>query len=124
MKGWQAAARCRDEDPELFFRDDAASVEAAKAVCARCPVAGECRDAGRNEPWGVWGAQGPDDRFGLLLATPEPPEPVHSYPACKCGRCREAHAARLAEWRARDRPAAATPRGTVDQAEQLELGVA
>lgn len=46
---WRDWAACRTEDPELFFPvGDSESgpvveqVAAAKAVCARCPVVGEC----------------------------------------------------------------------------------
>jgi hypothetical protein len=30
-------------------------IQAAKRVCRRCPVAAECGDAGRAEPFGIWG---------------------------------------------------------------------
>ncbi|MFC7327692.1 WhiB family transcriptional regulator [Marinactinospora rubrisoli] len=49
---------CRLE-PDLFFAEAPADVEAAKAVCADCPVREQClADAlERREPWGVWGGQ-------------------------------------------------------------------
>jgi len=46
---WEAYAVCRDEDPEMFFVPDGvrgptrkAHIEAAKTICAKCPVVGEC----------------------------------------------------------------------------------
>ncbi|MBB6118806.1 WhiB family transcriptional regulator [Nocardiopsis algeriensis] len=45
--------------PDLFFAEAPADVEAAKAVCVACPVREQClADAlDRKEPWGVWGGQ-------------------------------------------------------------------
>ena len=46
---WRARAACRDVDPESFFPTAssgplwAAQVEAAKKVCASCPVLEQCR---------------------------------------------------------------------------------
>lgn len=44
---------------DLFFSERAHELEAAKAVCARCPLARECLEGAlaREEPWGVWGGQ-------------------------------------------------------------------
>ena len=60
--GWQARAACRGEDSALFYADskratEQARVEAAKAICARCPVVEECLDAAlaTHEQYGVWG---------------------------------------------------------------------
>ncbi|MCK9870668.1 WhiB family transcriptional regulator [Nocardiopsis dassonvillei] len=46
-------------EPDLFFAEAPADVEAAKAVCGACPVREQClADAlERGEPWGVWGGQ-------------------------------------------------------------------
>lgn len=41
---WMARAACRGEPVELFFPVRGESAEAAKAICARCPVADECLD--------------------------------------------------------------------------------
>jgi WhiB family redox-sensing transcriptional regulator len=50
---------CRIEDPELWFAESPSDVEAAKALCTRCPLRAECLDGAleRREPWGVWGGQ-------------------------------------------------------------------
>ena len=50
---------CLLVDPELFFAESPDDVEAAKAMCADCPVRSACLTAAleRREPWGVWGAE-------------------------------------------------------------------
>jgi WhiB family transcriptional regulator, redox-sensing transcriptional regulator len=56
---WWERAACRGEDPELFFptRCEVEKVQAAKAVCARCPVRAECLEYALavNEQNGIWG---------------------------------------------------------------------
>ncbi|GAA1070327.1 MULTISPECIES: WhiB family transcriptional regulator [Nocardiopsis] len=49
---------CRRE-PDLFFAEAPADVEAAKVVCQSCPFKESClADAlERREPWGVWGGE-------------------------------------------------------------------
>ena len=50
---------CHRENPELFFADSPADVEAAKALCLECPVRTGCLAGAldRQEPWGVWGGE-------------------------------------------------------------------
>lgn len=50
---------CRDADPELFFAETPAGVEAAKALCLDCPLRVRClaEALGRREPCGVWGGE-------------------------------------------------------------------
>ena len=50
---------CRLVDPELFFAESPADVEAAKALCLDCPVRSACLSGAleRREPWGVWGGE-------------------------------------------------------------------
>jgi WhiB family redox-sensing transcriptional regulator len=47
------------EDPELFFAEAPADVEAAKALCQGCSARAECLEGAleRREPWGVWGGE-------------------------------------------------------------------
>ncbi|WP_459181788.1 WhiB family transcriptional regulator [Streptomyces sp.] len=61
---WHAEAACRSDEAGLFFAPSkeptAARLsreEAAKRVCARCPVMLECREHAllQPEPYGVWG---------------------------------------------------------------------
>jgi WhiB family redox-sensing transcriptional regulator len=49
---------CAD-DPELFFAEAPADVEAAKALCQGCRIRVACLESalGRREPWGVWGGE-------------------------------------------------------------------
>ncbi len=56
-EAWRAQAACRDADVKMFFPDSDEEAEAAKAVCASCPVRIECLEfalATRQED-GVWG---------------------------------------------------------------------
>ncbi|GAA3195289.1 MULTISPECIES: WhiB family transcriptional regulator [Streptomyces] len=61
---WHAEAACRRDEAGLFFAPSKeptaarlAREEAAKRVCARCPVMLECREHAllQPEPYGVWG---------------------------------------------------------------------
>jgi WhiB family redox-sensing transcriptional regulator len=47
------------EDPELFFAEAPADVEAAKALCRGCRARISCLEGAleRREPWGVWGGE-------------------------------------------------------------------
>jgi WhiB family redox-sensing transcriptional regulator len=49
---------CAD-DPELFFAEAPADVEAAKALCQGCRARAACLEGAldRREPWGVWGGE-------------------------------------------------------------------
>lgn len=70
--GWADDARCRGEDPALFFgpnrfepkRERIAREEAAKAVCRSCPCIQACREhaISAGETYGVWGGLGETDR--------------------------------------------------------------
>lgn len=68
---WQLQGSCRAVDPDTFFHPEgergprkAARDEAAKAVCARCPVLEQCRRHSLEvrEPYGVWGGLTEEDR--------------------------------------------------------------
>lgn len=72
---WVHRARCKDEDPELFFPigttgPAALQVEAAKAVCTQCEVRSEClqwaMDTGQDA--GVWGGLSEEERRALRRA--------------------------------------------------------
>ncbi len=61
---WHTEAVCRRDEAGLFFAPSKeptaarlAREEAAKGVCARCPVMIECREHAllQPEPYGVWG---------------------------------------------------------------------
>jgi WhiB family redox-sensing transcriptional regulator len=56
MGDWRDHAACRGMDTNLWFPEGRGQAVEAKAVCARCPVAGECRrDAEVHDAVGVWG---------------------------------------------------------------------
>ena len=64
--------------PELFFHPEgergpsrARRDQAAKAVCATCPVLAQCaaHALAAREPYGVWGGLSEQDREVLLLGT-------------------------------------------------------
>jgi WhiB family redox-sensing transcriptional regulator len=57
---WSAAA-CRQAPglADLFFSEQIPDINAAKAICAACPLLEPCLRGAvlRHEPWGVWGGQ-------------------------------------------------------------------
>jgi WhiB family transcriptional regulator, redox-sensing transcriptional regulator len=56
--GWEKLP-CRRGNPDLFFAESPADVEAAKALCHGCPIRDVCLTGAleRREPWGVWGGE-------------------------------------------------------------------
>jgi WhiB family redox-sensing transcriptional regulator len=54
---WRLRALCAQTDPEAFFPEKGGSARAALAVCAECPVRGECLNHAleNDERFGVWG---------------------------------------------------------------------
>lgn len=71
---WQANAACQGLDPALFFAgylpnglpDPNWDPAPAKAICASCPVAVQCREyADRSGVLGVWGATDYQERLRL-----------------------------------------------------------
>jgi len=72
MADWRHDAECRGENPELFFpvgTGDSAVYQAvrAKAVCARCPVAGDCLAwaLATGQDAGVWGRTTEEERRAI-----------------------------------------------------------
>ncbi|WHT16261.1 WhiB family transcriptional regulator [Crossiella sp. CA-258035] len=72
---WQLRAACRGRDVALFFHpfnargvSRKAREEAAKAVCASCPVVPECRRHAleTEEVFGVWGGLGENELRELI----------------------------------------------------------
>ncbi|MGG8407073.1 WhiB family transcriptional regulator [Streptomyces sp. 12297] len=73
---WQERAACRNLGTDRFFHpageraeDRSVRDEAAKQVCALCPVRTEClRHALRvQEPYGVWGGLTQEERRALSM---------------------------------------------------------
>jgi WhiB family redox-sensing transcriptional regulator len=72
---WVHQARCKDEDPELFFPVGTAGpalaqIDAAKAVCSRCEVRSECLEWAMTtgQDAGVWGGLSEEERRSLRRA--------------------------------------------------------
>ena len=68
---WQNQGKCREADPTLFFHPEGERgsarrkrAEAAKAICATCPVIDACREHSLKvrEPYGVWGGLSEEER--------------------------------------------------------------
>lgn len=66
---WRLESACRETDSEMFFPTGTTGrarfeIQAAKNVCSRCTVTGQCLqwalDSG--EPHGVWGGLDVDER--------------------------------------------------------------
>lgn len=59
---WRDQAACRGMDVSIFYPEHGQTTDAAKAVCARCPVRFECRQEAAGEWHGVWGGLSSDER--------------------------------------------------------------
>lgn len=69
---WRHRARCKEEDPELFFPTGTSGpallqIAEAKTVCRQCPVVTECLtwalESGQDA--GVWGGMSEDERRAI-----------------------------------------------------------
>lgn len=60
---WHQDAACLGVGPASFFVERGVSTAPAKAMCATCPVADECAEAGRDEPAGIWAGTSPVARL-------------------------------------------------------------
>jgi WhiB family transcriptional regulator, redox-sensing transcriptional regulator len=72
---WVHRARCKDEDPELFFPvgttgPAAVQIEAAKAICVKCDVRVQCLEwaMATGQDAGVWGGHSEEERRALRRA--------------------------------------------------------
>lgn len=72
---WQMHGLCRGMDTEKFFHPDGergstrtAREQAAKAICAQCPVLAQCRAhaLSAQEPYGVWGGLSESEREAIV----------------------------------------------------------
>jgi WhiB family redox-sensing transcriptional regulator len=72
---WVHRARCKDEDPELFFPigntgPAAQQIDMAKAICLVCDVRQECLEwaIATGQDAGVWGGLSEDERRAVRRA--------------------------------------------------------
>ena len=72
---WQFEGACRSLPTEMFFHPEGergprrrARENAAKAVCATCPVLAACRAhaLASQEPYGIWGGLTEDERLEII----------------------------------------------------------
>jgi WhiB family redox-sensing transcriptional regulator len=65
-------AQCRGEDPSIFFPPPGGLGEAAKVICARCPVVDHCLEYAIAYPTktsgGVWGGLTESERRAAVRA--------------------------------------------------------
>jgi len=61
---WRAQSACTSDDANLFYSEEPADQEAAKAICAGCKCRAECLATAmlREDSWGVWGGMTPMER--------------------------------------------------------------
>jgi WhiB family transcriptional regulator, redox-sensing transcriptional regulator len=65
---WFDDAACRGADTTVFFPPSDAHADAAKTICATCPVREECLEFAleTRPPDGVWGGLTPIERHRLI----------------------------------------------------------
>lgn len=59
---WWADAACLGADPDLFFPLAGSNGLAAQRICGTCPVLETCKEAGRDELYGIWGGTSVEGR--------------------------------------------------------------
>lgn len=86
---WQDSAACRDSDSELFFEPDnewpvvrMRREQAAKKICAACPVRADCLRFAESGPevFGIWGGTTQRERANGRRRRRRKPEPVRRQP--------------------------------------------
>lgn len=86
---WRALASCKHSpDRSIFFPvqgelpndETKARISAAKEVCSGCPVRLQCREAGVDEPFGIWGGltEQERNRWGRRRRLKRPREVVYT----------------------------------------------
>jgi WhiB family redox-sensing transcriptional regulator len=65
---WMSRGSCRNYPPAAFFPSDGVGVEAARAICAECPVTSECLEYALENriDHGVWGGCSERQRRRIL----------------------------------------------------------
>jgi WhiB family redox-sensing transcriptional regulator len=67
-QSWRQRAACRGLDPEIFYPAAEEDSDAAKAVCATCPVREACLEyaLAAREHEGIWGGTTPRERRRII----------------------------------------------------------
>ena len=65
---WMSIGNCADKPPSLFFPSDGVGVEAARRICADCPVKAPCLEYALEQriDHGVWGGTSERERRRIL----------------------------------------------------------
>ncbi len=86
---WQELGSCRSVDPTIFFHPQnergaarRQRAQAAKTVCAGCPVRLKCADYAirAREPYGVWGGLTEEEREVIYAAIDDATGDPRAYP--------------------------------------------
>jgi len=61
---WMAEGKCREVPPSVFFPSDGVGVDAARKICADCPVKAPCLEYAvvHRIDHGVWGGASERER--------------------------------------------------------------
>lgn len=61
---WMTKALCAGADVNVWFPANVKDIEAAKEICAKCPVIADCLDTAINDRigYGIWGGKTADER--------------------------------------------------------------
>jgi WhiB family redox-sensing transcriptional regulator len=67
---WMAGGKCREVPPAVFFPNDGVGVDAARRICADCPVKAPCLEYAlvNRIDHGVWGGTSERERRRILRA--------------------------------------------------------
>lgn len=66
---WMGKAVCASADPEEWFPEKGSSSQAAKKICAGCPVVNECLQfALDHNEYGIWGGTSRRERVPMMRA--------------------------------------------------------
>ncbi len=67
---WMAEGKCREVEPSAFFPSDGVGVDAARRICADCPVKGPCLEYALQHriDHGVWGGASERERRRIARA--------------------------------------------------------
>lgn len=118
---WRVRAACRGLWPRLFYSEDPADEAAAKSICAACPVAAECEEAGQGEP-GIWGGLTERERQrGVRLVRRGPAPAVTSDDLAAVLRAADPGRPALAQLLAATSVGTSTAYRYLDQARRLGL---